>query len=548
MIPTYIYEIAIEVHGEHGTEFKEFFLESFQELAPGYHSGMVFGRTEQKSNSFYFTCLTAKQERTKFDFKLKFYTDKGKRHRFHDLVDSVIDYIGDVGFVLDKDKARLIFYIEILKKLILTINKSVNVDHSLYFGAPGIGKSVALNLLHNALYSNAGSISGPRFSLPGLTGGQREVIYQDLSKKKNVPGLFSNQAFVFDEINNSQFIDNDMAVNLFKSVALSQSGTSSTVGGKEFPRIALIAGTANYDMDHLTHYENKVKKLYNREKKAPDRDLITNQPIINDMVREDRKDIPIDFDFFKPMHKYGIEVPMDLKMAMLKIRDSGDNYLTGFPKPLMERFYWAVLVDPKYDRKFLKNDYLNVYEHLKSRNSKYSKRELLSQLYIHTWDDLIKDTIKERLESFNDPAVEKRWSKEVQDFLGKMRKKYTEFFSMFHRLNEVHVFALYSLTLINNENYLSTETKHLYEKLISLVHTPIDMSEFHNPDFEKFTYIGESKKELLELIKEHPNTDLNKFIDLNRITVDYNLKSLLTAGQIRSKSKNCYELTETAEV
>ena len=86
-----------------------------------------------------------------------------------------------------------------------------------------------------------------------------------MAKKKNVPGLFSNQAIMFDEINNAQFLSDDKATNLFKSVALSSSGTSSTVGGKEFPRTALISGTANYDINHLKHYGNKIKKLYSNE-------------------------------------------------------------------------------------------------------------------------------------------------------------------------------------------------------------------------------------------------------------------------------------------
>ena len=40
MIPTYIYEIGVEVQGKDNTEFKEYFLESFVELTPGYYTGM----------------------------------------------------------------------------------------------------------------------------------------------------------------------------------------------------------------------------------------------------------------------------------------------------------------------------------------------------------------------------------------------------------------------------------------------------------------------------------------------------------------------------
>ena len=197
-LPTHIYEIAVEVKTKSGIEYKEYFLESFVELSPGFYTGAVFGRTENKTNSFYFTCLTAREEKAKFEFELVD-REPGK-HRYFHIVDSVVNHIKKIGFVIDDEKARLPMYIEIMKKLVLINNKEINYDHSLYFGAPGIGKTFSMRLLHHMFYSNSGVVSGPRFTLPGLTGGQKEVFYQDTAKKKWVPGLFSAQAFIFDEI------------------------------------------------------------------------------------------------------------------------------------------------------------------------------------------------------------------------------------------------------------------------------------------------------------------------------------------------------------
>ena len=375
MIPTYIYEIAVEVQNKETVEYKEFFLESFVELKPGFFTGMVFGRTEAKTNSFYFTCLTARAEKSKVEFNVEYKKDND--HKFFDWIDCAIKHIQKIGFVIDEDKARLPVLVETLKKMTMTVNREINLDHSLYFGAPGIGKTYALTLLHYMYYSNSGYISGPRFTLAGLTGGQKEIYYQDTAKKKSVPGLFSNQAFLFDEINNAQFLSDDKAINLFKSVALAPSGTSTTVGGKEFPRISLISATANYDVDALRHYENKVKKMFSGEFKETNQ--LTEQTSILSQMDNKTNMVPDDFDFYLPLKKYGIETPKPLKTAVLRARDDAKNYLTNFPKPLMERFYWSILVHPKYDKLFLKQKKIDVESFLKARKSIYSQRELLSQ-------------------------------------------------------------------------------------------------------------------------------------------------------------------------
>lgn len=512
MIPTYIYEVSFEVHTAEGVEYKEFFLESFQELNPGYHTGMLFGRTESKSNAFYFTCLKANKEQSKIPFELQNYEENKNEHQILNLIDSLIDYIKKVGFILDKDKARLTFFIETIKKLNLLFNKELNLDHSLYFGAPGIGKTVALTLLHHTFFSNSGFISGPRFSLAGLTGGQKEVYYQDTSKKKNVPGLFSLPSFVFDEINNAQFLSDDKAINLVKSTALASSGTSSTIGGKEFQRIALMAGTANYEMDHLRHYENRIKKLFLKENRKES--AINYQDDFLTTIEEEAT-IPENFDFYSHAKNYGTEIPQALKIAIIKVRDDNTNYLTNFPKPLMERFYWSVLVHPKYDRSYLKQKSVDVLTHLQSRHSLFSQREKMTQLFISDFDKLIKERCKNTLLSFKDPTIENIWSLQVIEFLKSMAEKYPEFFSMFKRIEQVHVFTLFTLSVLNNELELSYQTKRIFEKLISLLHAPIDIKDFHSPDFENYTYIGETKSELLEWIGKNPNADIRNFVDFN---------------------------------
>ena len=538
MVPTYIYEIGVEVQGKEGTEFKEFFLESFIELVPGFYTGMCFGRTEQKSNSFYFTCLTAKEEKSKHTFD---FLENPEQHNFFNLVDSVVNHIKKVGFVIDEEKARLVVMIETIKKITITVNKEINLDHSLYFGAPGIGKTYALTMLHHLFYSNSGFISGPRFTLAGLTGGQKEIYYQDASKKKNVPGLFSNQAFLFDEINNAQFLADDKAINLFKSVALASSGTSTTVGGKEFPRTALISATANYDINHLRHYENKIKKIYSSEVKVKDNIHIQKtfaSTVTEIQIEEDA--VPSDFDYYAPLKDYGLAVDKALKTAVLKVRDESRNYLTDFPKPLMERFYWSVLVHPKYDKAFIRQKKIDVNGFLKSRHSQYSNRELISQLFVPGFDKRLISQMQETIDKFESPEVEKKWSKQVQSFLTIMAGKYIEFFSMFNRINQVHVFILYALSLINNESELSFETRRIFERLISLLHTPIEIHEFHIPNFDKYKYIGETKATVIETIKLFGNQDLRTHLDFSRKGVKETIVELENNHRITKVSEFNY--------
>ena len=545
MLPTYIYEISVEVKNKERSEFKEFFLESFVDLHPGFYTGMLFGRTENKTNSFYFTGLTAREEKAQLPFSML--SPKKDEHKFFTLHRSIFEHIKRVGFVLDDDKAQLVYLIETLKKLTLTVNREINLAHSLYFGAPGIGKTHALTLLNHAFYSNSGFISGPRFSLPGLTGGQKEIFYQDTAKKKNVPGLFSNQAFTFDEINNAQFLGDNKAVNLFKSVVLAPSGTSSTVGGKEFPRIAIISGTANYDIGYLRHYENKVKKIYNSETKT-DAGLVEQKTFLS-QLESSEKEIPPNFDFYAPLRDYGSEIPSALRTAVLKVRDGAVNYLTNFEKPLMERFYWTVLVHPKYDKEFRKQKEIAVEEYFKARNSKYSQRELISQLFIPEFDATINDLIKNAKEKIDsDPKIERGWTKQVKEFLALMSGKYVHFFSMFNRISQVHIFTLYALSLINNETNLSYTTRRIYERLIALLHTPIEIEEFHNPDFENFRYLGEKKGELLVIIKRYPDRDLRDFVDFERKNKDgisiikKNLAILTNDHKIRRLDEYVYEI------
>lgn len=545
MIPTYIYEIAIEVASKNGIEFKEFFLESFIELNPGFYTGMVFGRTEAKSNSFYFACLTAREEKSKVKFELNIGTEK---HALFYFKDNVFDHIKKVGFFIDREKAQLPFLVECLKKLTLVNNKDINLDHSLYFGAPGIGKTVALRLIHNAFYSNSGLISGPRFSLPGLTGGQRDIFYQDTSKKKNVPGLFSMPAFVFDEINNDVFLGDDKAINLFKSCAIAPSGTSSTVGGKEFPRISLIAATANYDVDHLRHYENTVKKLY-QEELAKDTHISAENSMFFTKSEDKTSAIPVDFDFYCELKDYDIDTPKSLKIAVIRARDSPKNYLTNFEKPLMERFYWSILVHPKYDKSFLKKKVVDVDGYLQKRKSEYSQRELYSQLYIADLDKQLKDRMKKTIDFFDqNPMAEKVWAHQAREFLNLINNKYNNFFSMFSRMNEVHVFSLFALSALNNETVLSHQTKRVFERLVSLMHTPISMDDFHTPDFENYNYLGEKPGELLEIIRRNPERDLRELIDVeNRKEIRVSLVKLENDQKITKIDEYKYKANENVE-
>jgi len=545
MIPTYIYEIAVEVKSGDSFEFKEYFLESFNDLDSGFYTGMVFGRTEAKTNSFYFTCLTAKEEKSKIPFEIKENPDH--EHRFLDIIDSVQAHIKKIGFVIDEDKAKLPMMIETLKKLAQVYNKEINMDHSLYFGAPGIGKTYSLTLLHHMFFSNSGFISGPRFTMPGLTGGQKEIYYQDTAKKKNVPGLFSNQAFVFDEINNAQFLADDKATNLFKSVALAASGTSTTVGGKEFPRVSLIAGTANYDVNYLRHYENKVKKIYAREIKSEDK-VVKDQKTFLDNLMDPaaiEESIPEHFDFYAPLKDYDIDTPKALKTAILRVRDEPKNYMTNFPKPLMERFYWTVLVHPKFDKLFSQKKKIDVKEHMKARKSAYSQRELISQLYVPDFNTVLFEFAEEVFKEFDKPEIEEKWSKQVENFLAALSKKHVAFFSMFDRIGQVHVFVLFALSLLNHETSLSFATKRIFERIISYLHVPIHLDDFHNPDFENYVYCGESKSDLLNTIKNNPDQDIRIFVDYeNRKIVRQNLVKLENANKIKKLKEYHYEIND----
>jgi len=541
MIPTYIYEGAFWLKGAEGVELKEYFIESFFELSPGFHTGYVFGRTENKTNSFYFTCLKAYKEKTKGTFTLDL------NHPVHPLVgviDSFIKFAREVGFVLDEEKARLPMYIETLKRFNLIFNKEMNIAHSLYYGAPGIGKTYALSILHHAYYSNAGFISGPRFSLPGLTGGQREVFYQDTAKKKNVPGLFSSPAFIFDEINNDTFLSDDKAINLFKSVALAPSGTSSTIGGKEFPRVSLVAGTANYDMEYLKHYENKVNKEFLRNSKVKV-DVNTQENILSQMA-EAKLSIPEGYDYYCTVGKYDSTIPQELIVATMRIRDDEDHYMTKFPKALMERFYFAVLVHPKYDRSYLRQKTIDVLSHLKTRKSIYSQRELLTLLFIGDLDQKVMDAIGDAVRVFDNEDLEKAWSQDVEKYLTSMTIKYHNFFSMFHRIQNVHIYCLLTLTFLEGETKLTHKTKRFFERIISLLHTPIEMADFHNPDFDDFVYLGESKIELLKWIEANPDTDIRKQVDYeNRKSVRVNLAQLETSRKIKKSEEYKYTIDTT---
>jgi len=546
MVPTYIYEVSFEIHSGESVEYKEFFLESFQELTPGYHTGMIFGRTAAKSNAFYFTCLKAKKEKSNSQFEIHQYDRHQGKHQLFNIIDSLMDHIKAIGFIIDNDKARLTFTIETIKKFNLIFNKEINLDHSLYYGAPGIGKTVALTLLHHTFYSNSGFISGPRFSLPGLTGGQKEVHYQDNTKKKNIPGLFSRPAFVFDEINNDQFLKDDKAVNLLKSTALAASGTSSTVGGKEFQRLSLISGTANYDTDHLKHYENKIKKLFLREAKDESTSESQEKFLENDLIEENK--IPDDFDFYLPFHEYSPQIPKALKLAILRVREEGKNYLTAFPKPVMERFYWTVLVHPKFDRTYMKHKDVDVMAHLKSREDIYSTREKITQLFISNFDDYILDKYKVILQAFKKEDVEKRWGKQIAVFLKEMANKYHEFFSMFKRIEQVHVFTLFTLSIINEETELSWETKRVFEKLMSLLHNPIDVKDFHSPDYDNYVYLHETRKELIEWIKTHDGEDIKQYVDIdNRAVVRMNLVALENSHKITKVEEYHYKINEVPD-
>jgi len=545
MIPTYIYEIGVEVLGKEGRRTEEFFLESFQELTAGFYTGMSFCRTENKTNSFYFTCLVARSEKGKHIFE---YEPAPGQHNFFALTNSIRKHIKKVGFVIEDDKAQLPVYIETLKRITWAFHRELNIAHSLYFGAPGIGKTYSVKLLHHLFYSNSGVISGPRFTLPGLTGGQKDVFYQDNVKRKTVPGLFSAQAFLFDEINNSKFIGDDNATNLFKSVVLEHSGNSATVGGKEFARTSIIAATANYDVGHLKHYENKVKKVYTTEHKKSKSDRMKQEDFLQELTTLNQEEqnvaeIPTTFDFYAEIKDYGIEIPKPLIRAVLKIRDDDKNYLTNFAKPLMERFYFSVLVHPRYDKAFVKQKDIDVASLIGTRKSKYMQKELVAQLFSPEFDEVLMSLAQNAKVMFDIEANETLWSADTKIFLKLMGYRYPRFFAMFGRINQVHVFILYALTMINGESYLSTATKHIFERIISLLHKPIKMQDFHTPDFNNYQYIGESVGSLISIFKNH--TDIqHELIDFKNPIVETNIAKLIKKKRIIKITDLRYQMIE----
>ena len=105
----------------------------------------------------------------------------------------------------------------------------------------------------------------------------------------------------------------------------------------------------------------------------------------------------------------------------------------------MERFYYSVLVHPKYDKAFLRQNKIDVSGHLRSRHSQYGQREMMGQLFVPGLAEIIYANSQETLKAFQDPTIEKAWSKQVEEYLKLLSSKYVEFFSMFHRINQVHV-------------------------------------------------------------------------------------------------------------
>lgn len=116
---------------------------------------------------------------------------------------------------------------------------------------------------------------------------------------------------------------------------------------------------------------------------------------------------------------------------------------------------------------------------------------------------------------------------------------------MFHRINQVHVFILYALSLINNETELSFATKRVFERLISLLHTPISIEDFHTPDFENFSYLGESRASILEIIRRKPGKDIRDLVDFERTNVQKSLIELENNHKIKRILPYKYEIDAT---
>jgi len=119
---------------------------------------------------------------------------------------------------------------------------------------------------------------------------------------------------------------------------------------------------------------------------------------------------------------------------------------------------------------------------------------------------------------------------------------------MFHRINQVHVFILYTLSLINGETELSFATKRVFERLVSLNHTPIELKDFHVPDFENYNYLGETRGELLDLLKRYPGKDVREFVDFEgRVQVRKLLVELENNHRIKKISDYHYDIVDTSK-
>jgi len=89
---------------------------------------------------------------------------------------------------------------------------------------------------------------------------------------------------------------------------------------------------------------------------------------------------------------------------------------------------------------------------------------------------------------------------------------------------------------------LSFETKRIYERLISVLHTPIKINDFHTLDFEKYQYLGESRGELFDIIKRYPEQDIRNFVDYEKRTIiRKNLVTLENSRKIIKIKEFCYK-------
>ena len=113
---------------------------------------------------------------------------------------------------------------------------------------------------------------------------------------------------------------------------------------------------------------------------------------------------------------------------------------------------------------------------------------------------------------------------------------------MFNRISQVHVFILYSLSLLNKETNLSFATKRVFEKMISLQHTPIELNEFHDPNFETYKYIGETKATALNIIKKYGPDNLANHLDTTRKRVRTILAELETNHKIINLGEGKYRI------